>query len=213
MYASEWFSTVFSYNFPLEYTARIWDVFLLEGVDYLLNICLALLFVSQGSPVKFTIFFQRASNYLYCAAELLKLKFEKIILFLKDRGQNIVVNEDFFGLCDSFPVATILQHMANKETHLKEQIQLHKQQDPTTQIFVRRRRASSTNFEDLNGLSQLSLSDSSPDSSPQGSAPPSPSTNNTPPIPISPRQSTKRSSPPNGPSADAATSASPVPNK
>jgi len=34
--ASQWFKTIFSYNFPLEIVFRIWDVFLLEGTDFLI---------------------------------------------------------------------------------------------------------------------------------------------------------------------------------
>ena len=41
LYASSWFSTMFAYNFPPPLCARIWDVFLVEGIAYLLKVALA----------------------------------------------------------------------------------------------------------------------------------------------------------------------------
>lgn len=42
LYASAWFSSLFAYNFPPALTARIWDVFLVEGITYLLRVALAI---------------------------------------------------------------------------------------------------------------------------------------------------------------------------
>lgn len=42
MYASQWFMTIYSCNFPFEATVRIWDIFLVEGKKILFRIALAL---------------------------------------------------------------------------------------------------------------------------------------------------------------------------
>jgi len=42
IYITQWFRTIFSYSFPLEMIFRIWDVFLVEGTDFLLWVALAL---------------------------------------------------------------------------------------------------------------------------------------------------------------------------
>jgi hypothetical protein len=91
MFASEWFSTVFSYNFPLEITARIWDVFLLEGMNYLLQLSLAILKVS--------------------APALVKLKFEKIIMYLKEKGGSMTTNDIIFQVADRIDVSNIVAHI------------------------------------------------------------------------------------------------------
>jgi len=61
-YSSDWFSTLFSYTFDFNLTVKIWDIFFLEGFQYIFNIALAILKVSEE--------------------DLLKLKFEDIILYL-----------------------------------------------------------------------------------------------------------------------------------
>lgn len=43
IFASQWFRTLFSYNFPLQLVLRIWDVYLLEGIDFLIWIGLSIL--------------------------------------------------------------------------------------------------------------------------------------------------------------------------
>eukprot|EP00742_Colponemidia_sp_Colp-10_P002756 GILJ01002946.1.p1 GENE.GILJ01002946.1~~GILJ01002946.1.p1 ORF type:complete len:386 (+),score=35.62 GILJ01002946.1:67-1158(+) len=43
MYASQWFITGFTYNFPFSIVARVWDIFLAEGVKIIFRIGLALL--------------------------------------------------------------------------------------------------------------------------------------------------------------------------
>lgn len=70
LYASEWFSTLFVYNFPLDVVARLWDIFFVEGVEYLFKVALAVLTIFQE--------------------ELLLLSFEGIVKFLKDRERNNV---------------------------------------------------------------------------------------------------------------------------
>jgi hypothetical protein len=89
MYASEWFSTIFAYNFDFEVAARIWDVFLVEGVTYLLNLALAILKIAEP--------------------ELLKLNFEETILYLKERGYHTLINQSIFKLADSFDVKLIMK--------------------------------------------------------------------------------------------------------
>ena len=42
MYASQWFMTIFSVNFPFECTVRIWDIFLVEGKKIMFSIALAI---------------------------------------------------------------------------------------------------------------------------------------------------------------------------
>jgi len=43
IFASQWWRTLFSYNFPLELVFRIWDVFLVEGLDFLIWVGLVIL--------------------------------------------------------------------------------------------------------------------------------------------------------------------------
>jgi len=69
LYASEWFSTLFAYSFPLEIgiqycpsvssgtsvftsliVVRLWDVYLEEGNEYLFKIALAILKVEPSLP-------------------------------------------------------------------------------------------------------------------------------------------------------------------
>jgi len=52
IYASQWFRTIFSYNFPLEMIFRIWDVFLMEGTDFLIWVSLALFSQSEEQLLK-----------------------------------------------------------------------------------------------------------------------------------------------------------------
>jgi len=61
-------------------------------------------------------------NY-FCAEQLLKLKFEKIVLFLKERGQNVTIDVNFFALADSFPVTHVLKHIVTKEQQQQQQIE------------------------------------------------------------------------------------------
>lgn len=47
MFASQWFLTLFTARFPLYFVFRIIDVFLLQGIDTLFQVALALLIVSN----------------------------------------------------------------------------------------------------------------------------------------------------------------------
>lgn len=95
MYASEWFSTLFAYNFDFELTSRIWDVFFLEGLDYLLKIAMAILKISEE--------------------HVLKLNFEKTLIYLKERGYNTVIDETIFNIADSMDIQTVLNHIEIKD--------------------------------------------------------------------------------------------------
>eukprot|EP00744_Colponema_vietnamica_P009768 GILI01013862.1.p1 GENE.GILI01013862.1~~GILI01013862.1.p1 ORF type:complete len:364 (-),score=76.76 GILI01013862.1:851-1942(-) len=43
MYASQWFITVFTYNFPFDVVVRVWDIFLSEGIKIVFRVALAIL--------------------------------------------------------------------------------------------------------------------------------------------------------------------------
>ena len=43
LYATQWFITLFSYNFPFEVVLRIWDVFMFEGPKIIFRVALALI--------------------------------------------------------------------------------------------------------------------------------------------------------------------------
>merc|ERR1712151_224565 len=47
MYATQWFMTVCSDNFPFSTVVRVWDLFLAEGVKIIFRIALALLKLNQ----------------------------------------------------------------------------------------------------------------------------------------------------------------------
>ena len=51
MYASQWFVTIFSYNFPFEVVTRIWDIFLFEGWKVVYRIALALIKMNKGTVI------------------------------------------------------------------------------------------------------------------------------------------------------------------
>lgn len=48
MYLTQWFITLFTYNFPFEFVTRVWDMFLYEGWKVIFRVALALLKVSQS---------------------------------------------------------------------------------------------------------------------------------------------------------------------
>eukprot|EP00743_Colponemidia_sp_Colp-15_P010206 GILK01011214.1.p2 GENE.GILK01011214.1~~GILK01011214.1.p2 ORF type:complete len:162 (+),score=23.76 GILK01011214.1:30-488(+) len=64
MYASQWFMTVYSYNFPFAVVSRVWDIFLAEGVKIVFRIALALLKLKHD--------------------EILALSFERILILFKN---------------------------------------------------------------------------------------------------------------------------------
>lgn len=52
MYASQWFLTLFTARFPLFFVFRIMDVVLLQGLDTLFQVAIALLQVIIGNKHK-----------------------------------------------------------------------------------------------------------------------------------------------------------------
>jgi hypothetical protein len=48
MYATEWYLTLFSYRLPLSVVARIWDLFLVDGLVSLHRVGLALISIYEG---------------------------------------------------------------------------------------------------------------------------------------------------------------------
>jgi hypothetical protein len=49
MYASPWFMTIYTVNFPFECTIRIWDIFFIEGSKILYRVALALFKLAEDS--------------------------------------------------------------------------------------------------------------------------------------------------------------------
>jgi len=68
-FCSDWFSTLFSYTFEIELTARVWDIFFLEGMNIIFKLALAILKTSEN--------------------DLMLLKFEDIIVYLKEKTSTI----------------------------------------------------------------------------------------------------------------------------
>eukprot|EP00516_Mucochytrium_quahogii_P003961 CAMPEP_0203758240 /NCGR_PEP_ID=MMETSP0098-20131031/10996_1 /ASSEMBLY_ACC=CAM_ASM_000208 /TAXON_ID=96639 /ORGANISM=" , Strain NY0313808BC1" /LENGTH=495 /DNA_ID=CAMNT_0050650551 /DNA_START=133 /DNA_END=1617 /DNA_ORIENTATION=- len=63
MYATQWFITVFTYNFPFDVVVRVWDVFLLEGWPIVFQVAIAIMKQNRK--------------------EILKRKFEHILEFFR----------------------------------------------------------------------------------------------------------------------------------
>lgn len=51
-FASEWFSTLFSYGYPLASSFRIWDVLFLEEKEYVFKIALSVMFLAKDELLK-----------------------------------------------------------------------------------------------------------------------------------------------------------------
>lgn len=71
IFSSQWLRTLYSYNFPLEIVFRIWDVFFVEGMDFLIWVGLILLDSCKGMYQH--LFFSQSFNvfsltYLFCRA-------------------------------------------------------------------------------------------------------------------------------------------------
>jgi hypothetical protein len=49
LFVSEWFTTLFSINFPPSTTVKIWDLLFVEGIDYLFKVALGIMELSQGT--------------------------------------------------------------------------------------------------------------------------------------------------------------------
>eukprot|EP00727_Mastigamoeba_balamuthi_P007947 m51a1_g3773 hypothetical protein (366) ;mRNA; f:142843-144046 len=52
MFASHWFSTLFTYALPVELAAKVWDVFLVEGLVWLFKVALAILSLERDQLLK-----------------------------------------------------------------------------------------------------------------------------------------------------------------
>ncbi len=73
LYASEWFSTIFVYSFPVPVVVRIWDIFLAEGAEYLFKVALAILSLSHD--------------------ELMSMNFEQTVKYLKAKEKPFGADE------------------------------------------------------------------------------------------------------------------------
>ncbi|KAE8965054.1 hypothetical protein PR003_g29933 [Phytophthora rubi] len=73
MYLTQWFLTLFTYNFPFEFVTRVWDAFLHEGWKVIYRVALALLKVSQKT--------------------LLSSKFETIMEYFRDLPNKVDTDE------------------------------------------------------------------------------------------------------------------------
>ena len=83
LFASEWFTTLFGYNFELEFTTAIWTVALSVGKLYLFRVAMSILRLQEK--------------------ELLKMEFENIILRLKHPGvsaKDVIEEADRFASID-----------------------------------------------------------------------------------------------------------------
>jgi len=72
-FASDWYSTLFTNRFAYNTVIRIWDIFLIDGLDYLYAIAMAVIQLSE--------------------AELLTMNFEKILAHMKDFGKTYETQE------------------------------------------------------------------------------------------------------------------------
>ncbi|KAH3767760.1 RabGAP/TBC superfamily protein [Pelomyxa schiedti] len=72
LFASNWFPTLFTYNFPIDVTKRVWDMFFVEGLMWLFKVALAILQIHQD--------------------QLLKVGFDQAVELLKTCGSRVEVN-------------------------------------------------------------------------------------------------------------------------
>lgn len=96
-YASEWFSTLYIYNFDLELTYRIWDVLLIEDWRYLIKLALAILKL--------------------CHWILMPLEFEFSLKFLKNIGQDFLTIDELLREADSLDIDEEILQLANDFEH------------------------------------------------------------------------------------------------
>lgn len=73
MYLTQWFLTLFTYNFPFEFVTRVWDAFLHEGWKVIYRVALALMKISQKT--------------------LLSAKFEAIMDYFRDLPNKVDTDE------------------------------------------------------------------------------------------------------------------------
>ncbi|KAG2734251.1 hypothetical protein G9P44_002257 [Scheffersomyces stipitis] len=77
MYATQWFLTFFAYKFPLDIVLRIYDIIITQGIESILKFAVNLMIKNE--------------------ANLLALKFDKLLEFLKDKLFNVYINDDFIN--------------------------------------------------------------------------------------------------------------------
>ena len=75
MYASQWFLTFFSYKFPLDVVLRIFDMVITQGIEVILQLAINLMLQNEEN--------------------LLLLKFDHLLEFLKLNLFNVYVSDDF----------------------------------------------------------------------------------------------------------------------
>lgn len=77
MYASQWFLTFFAYKFPLDIVLRIYDILITQGIESILKFAVNLMIKNESN--------------------LILLKFDKLLDFLKNNLFNVYVNEEFIN--------------------------------------------------------------------------------------------------------------------
>ncbi|ODV66068.1 RabGAP/TBC [Hyphopichia burtonii NRRL Y-1933] len=77
MYASQWFLTFFAYKFPLDIVLRIFDIIITQGIEAILKFSINLMIKNESN--------------------LINLKFDKLLEFLKSNLFNLYVNEEFIN--------------------------------------------------------------------------------------------------------------------
>jgi len=75
MYASQWFLTFFAYKFPLDIVLRIYDILITQGSESILKFAVNLMIKNQSN--------------------LLLLKFDNLLEYLKDKMFNVYVNDEY----------------------------------------------------------------------------------------------------------------------
>lgn len=80
IYAVKWIKTIYSYNFPLELIFRIWDVFFIEGMDFLIWVGLALLDQSEDDLLK-----MKSMDIMKYLQKIPDTTFDELLLQLKSQ--------------------------------------------------------------------------------------------------------------------------------
>ncbi|KAL7686919.1 putative ecotropic viral integration site 5 protein [Plasmopara halstedii] len=83
MYLTQWFLTLFTYNFPFDLVTRVWDAFLHEGWKVIYRVALALMKISQKT--------------------LMNSKFESIMEYFRDLP-NKVDTDDVLAIAYRMPI-------------------------------------------------------------------------------------------------------------
>lgn len=144
MYLTQWFITLFTYNFPFDFVTRVWDCFLYEGWKVIFRVSLALMKHSQSelcSPAEQSL----ATHPCAPATEaLLAIKFEGIMEFFREMPMRVshatspavrrmpVLIPLFFAQVQTKEVLEIAFHLPLKRAHI-EQLKLQYQQSISTE--------------------------------------------------------------------------------